>query len=152
MRYRFVDEIVSLASDPPRIEVAKTFDPGDDALSGPAGPDQVPSSLLLELLAMSGGQLLFRHLGRDRLPLLLKVEDLRFGGCARPGRRLTATAALEGEADAAGGHTMARTSASVADEDGQPIAAGRFFYLCVKLPDGVEPGDLAVAIPGEGPR
>src|SRR5438034_1818805 len=149
MRYRFIDEIVSLALDPPRIEVAKTFDAADDALSGPAGRDRVPPSLILELLAMSGGQLLFRHLGRERLPLLLKVEDLQFGACARPGERLAVTATLQGEAAAAEG-TLARTSAEVVDRGGAMIASGRFFYLCVRLPDGIDPGDLAPAAPGEG--
>src|SRR5438445_12531319 len=43
MRYRFADEIVSLALDgAPRIEVTKRFDPGDDVFSGPQGPERVP--------------------------------------------------------------------------------------------------------------
>jgi hypothetical protein len=39
MRYRFVDRVVSLElGDSPRIEVVKTFDFADDALTGPEGP------------------------------------------------------------------------------------------------------------------
>ncbi len=45
MRYRFVDEILSLALDGiPRIEVAKSFGPGDDVFSGPQGPERVPEA------------------------------------------------------------------------------------------------------------
>jgi len=67
MRYRFIDKITSLTLDgDPRIEVAKTFDAGDDAFSGPSGQARVPESLLLELMAMTGGHLVFRHLGENR--------------------------------------------------------------------------------------
>jgi hypothetical protein len=39
MRYRFVDETVSLALDgAPRIEVATRFDPDDDVFGGPEVP------------------------------------------------------------------------------------------------------------------
>ncbi len=150
MRYRFIDEIVSVVADPPRIEVAKTFAPTDDAFSGPAGPDRVPASLVIELLAMTGGQLLFRHLGRERLPMLLKVEDLRFGAAARPGDRLTARVALQGKA-AAAADTMAQTVGEVLGDRGALVASGRFFYLCVKLPEGSEPGDLVPTAGDEGP-
>jgi hypothetical protein len=37
----------------------------------------------------------------------------------------------------------------VVDGGGALIASGRFFYLCVKLPDGVEAGDLAPALGNE---
>ena len=150
MRYRFIDEIVSVAADPPRIEVAKTFPRTDDAFSGPAGPDRVPVSLVIELLAMTGGQLLYRHLGRERLPLLLKVEDLRFGAAARPGDCLTARMALQGTA-AVAADTMAQTEGEVRGDRGALVASGRFFYLCVRLPDGAQPGDLVPTAAGEGP-
>ena len=76
MRYQFVDEIVSLALDgTPRIEVAKRFDLDDDVCGGPQGPDRVPESMLLELMAMTGGQLIYRHLRGSRLPLLSKCPS-----------------------------------------------------------------------------
>lgn len=148
MRYRFVDEIVALGSEPPRIEVAKTFAPRDDALSGPSGPDRIPPSLVIELLAMTGGQLLYRHLGRERLPLLLKMEDVRFGVAATPGDRLTATAVLQGTA-AAAADTMAQMAGEVRADGGALVVSGRFLYLCVRLPEGAEPGDLAATMAGE---
>ena len=44
MRYRFVDEIVSLALDgAPRIEVAKHFEPGNDVFGGPRGLSAFPT-------------------------------------------------------------------------------------------------------------
>ena len=79
MRHHFVDEIVSLALDgaAPRIEVAKRFDAGDDVFSGPEGPERVLESMLLKLMAMTGGHLVFRHLGERQLPLVLKVPECR---------------------------------------------------------------------------
>src|SRR2546422_6167105 len=63
MRYRFIYKVVSLALDGrPRIEVEKTFHGDDDAFTGPSGPARVPASLLLELMAMTGGHLVFHHL------------------------------------------------------------------------------------------
>src|SRR5438093_545470 len=84
MPYQFVDEIVSLALDGvPRIEVAKRFVAGDDVFSGPHDVDCVPESMLLELMAMTAGHLVFRHLAERRLPLLLKVPECRFGASSR---------------------------------------------------------------------
>ena len=97
MRYRFVDETISLTLDGvPRIEVAKRFDPDDDAFRGPAGSERVPESMLLELMAMTGGQLIARHLGGSRLPMLLKIHECRFDGDGRAGERLRAVAELGG--------------------------------------------------------
>jgi hypothetical protein len=144
MRYRFVDEVLALdLGAQPRIEVAKTFAAGDDALSGPLGTDRVPNSLVLELLAMTGGHLAFHHGGARRLPLLLKVPECRFDGIARPGNRLRAVASLEGTSvlsDAAG---MAEARAEVF-ADGERIAVGRLLYLCVAVP-GVDLGTFIAA-------
>ena len=134
MRYRFVDEVVSLdLGARPRIEVAKTFAAGDDALSGPLGPDRVPNSLLLELLAMTGGHLALRHVGARRLPLLLKVSECRFEGTARPGERLRAIAHLEGTSEVGENAAMAETRAEVL-VGARRVAAGRLLYLCVAVP------------------
>lgn len=72
MRYHFVDEIVSLALDgAPRIEVAKRFDPDDGVFRVPEGPPRVPESMLLELMAMTGGPLIEdRPIARARLMLV----------------------------------------------------------------------------------
>src|SRR4029453_2018615 len=114
MRYRFVDEVLALAlCARPRIEVGKTVAPGDDALSGPLGPYQVPNSLLLELLAMTGGHLAFRHGGARRLPLLVKGRECGFDGAARPGERLRAVATLEGTSTLSDGAGMAEATGEV---------------------------------------
>ena len=135
MRYRFVDEVLTLDLGPrPRIEVAKTFAPGDDAFSGPLGADRVPNSLILELLAMTGGHLAFRHGGSRRLPLLLKVAECRFETIARSGTRLRAVAALEGTSALSDDAGMAETTGEVfAGTD--RVAAGRLLYVCVAVPD-----------------
>jgi len=142
MRYRFADEIVSLALDgAPRIEVAKRFDPGDDVFSGPQGPERVPESMLLELMAMTGGHLLFRHLGERRLPLLLKVPECRFEDAVSAGERLRAVAALCGVSSVADGTSVAETEARVYCES-RPIAEARIMFVCVSVPgvDLVAPG------------
>ena len=145
MRYRFVDDVLSLdLGARPRIEVAKTFAPGDDALSGPLGPDRVPNSLLLELLAMTGGHLAFRHGGARRLPLLLKVPECRFEAAARPGQRLRVVACLEGTSALSEDAGMAEASAEVFAGETR-VAAGRLLYLCVAVP-GV---DLAAFAKGD---
>jgi hypothetical protein len=135
MRYRFIDEVLSLdLGASPRIEVTKTFVHGDDAFSGPLGSDRVPNSLLLELLAMTGGQLAFRHGGARRLPLLLKVPDCRFEAPARPGVRLRAVAALEGTSRLSDDAGMAETRGEIFAGD-ERVAAARLLYLCVAVHD-----------------
>ncbi len=134
MRYRFIDEISSLTLDgAPRIEVAKTFDPRDDAFSGPAGAGRVPESLLLELMAMTGGHLVFRHLGGSRLPLLLKVPECRFEGVASPGVRLRAVAELGGASAVADGADVVEAATEVWSGD-ERVAVGTLLYLCVNVP------------------
>ena len=134
MRYRFVDEVLTLdLGARPRIEVAKTFVPGDDAFSGPLGPTRVPNALVLELLAMTGGHLAFRHGGARRLPMLLKVPECRFEREAHAGERLRAVASLEGTSTVSEDAGMAEVSAEVFAGDAR-VAAGRLLYLCVAVP------------------
>jgi hypothetical protein len=142
MRYRFIDEIVSLElGAAPRIEIAKTFARGDDGLSGPLGHDRVPNGLVLELLAMTGGQLAFRHGGTRRLPLLLKIAECRFEEAVRPGQLLRAIAYLEGTSTVseAAGMAEARVEAFAGPAR---VAAGRLLYLCVAVP-GVDLSAMA---------
>ncbi len=134
MRYRFVDEILSLALDGiPRIEVAKSFGPGDDVFSGPQGPERVPESMLLELMAMTGGHLVFRHLGGGGLPLLLKVPDCRFEASASAGERLRAVAVLSGVSSMGDGTSVVETETRIYLETRQ-IAHARIMFVCVSVP------------------
>jgi len=141
MRYRFIDRVVSLElGDPAHIEVVKAFSAGDDALSGPAGPRRVPNSMILELLAMTGGHLVFRRFNATRLPLLLKVPEARFECSVRPGDALAARATLIGVSDVAADAAVAEARGEVL-QGATLVAAGRLLYLCVRVP-GI---DLAVA-------
>jgi len=133
MRYRFIDEVTALSLDgTPRIEVTKTFDANDDAFTGPGGSARVPESLLLELMAMTGGHLIFQHLGERRLPLLLKVPECRFDGVARPGARLRAVAALRGASAVAEGAEVVEAETEVY-AGSECVAAGTLMYLCVAV-------------------
>jgi len=137
MRYRFIDEIVSLALDgTPRIEVAKRFDPDEDVFGGPQGPARVPDSMLLELMAMTGGHLIYRYLGGSRLPLLLKVPECRFDGVASAGDRLRALATLRGLTPVADGTSVGEADAEVYVES-TSIARARLLFVCVEMPDVV---------------
>ena len=133
MRYRFVDEIVSLALDgTARIEVIKRFEPDDDVFSGPRESRRVPESILLELMAMTGGQLIVRRLGQGRLPLLLKVPECRFHDDASAGERLRAVASLGGLSSVADGTSVAETDTAVY-VDAQPIARAKLLFACVEV-------------------
>jgi len=137
MTYQFVDEIVSLALDGvPRIEVAKRFVAGDDVFSGPHDPDRVPESMLLELMAMTGGHLVFRHLAKRQLPLLLKVPECRFDGTAAAGQRLRAVAALRGVSAVADGTSIAEADAQVFHE-AEELAHARLMFVCVRMPESL---------------
>jgi hypothetical protein len=147
MRYRFVDEVLSLelGGPRPRITVVKTFPAGDDAFSGPLGVARVPNSLLLELLAMTGGHLAFRHGGGRQVPLLLKVPECRFEGVARAGERLRAVGCLEGVSALGADAGLAEASVE-AFAGAARVATARLLYLCV----AVSSVDLAAFAPSPG--
>ena len=97
---------------------------------GPLGPARVPNSMVLELLAMTGGHLAFRHLGARRLPLLLKVPECRFEGVgASAGDRLRAVATLAGSRPVSDGTSVAETESEVFASD-TPIATGDAHCSC----------------------
>jgi hypothetical protein len=134
MRYRFIDKVVALALDGlPRIEVEKTFHGADDVFSGPSGPGRVPDSMVLELMAMTGGRLVFHHLGGSRLPLLLKVVECRFEGGAGPDVALRAVAELSGVSAMRDDASVAKTSTAVYAGE-ERLAGGTLLYVCVSVP------------------
>jgi len=135
MGYRFVDKVIALALDgQPRIEVEKTFHVDDDVFTGPSGPGRVPDSMVLELMAMTGGHLVFHHLGGSRLPLLLKVPECRFEGAAGPGIALRAVALLEGVSAIGDDASLAEASVAILAGE-ERLASGTLLYLCVRVPD-----------------
>jgi hypothetical protein len=90
--------------------------------------------MLLELMAMTGGQLIFRHLGQGRLPLLLKVPECCFDGAASAGERLRAVATLRGLTSVADGTSVAETETEVYVETMQ-IARARLMFVCLEVPE-----------------
>ena len=134
MRYRFIDEVLALElAAPLRIEVEKTFAVGDDAFSGPLGPERIPNSLILELLATTGGYLLFRHLGAGRLPLLLKVPECVFERTGSAGDRLRAVAEVRGVSTISEQAVMAEAGGEVF-RGAERLASARLLYVCVPVP------------------
>jgi hypothetical protein len=133
MRYLGVDEVLALQRDPaPSLRAARTFPPEEPALAGPAGPDEVPTGLLLEFMVTAGGALVAHCLGDGRLPLLLQAEDCEFRRRCRRGERLVASARLEA-APAGRDAPVARASVEVC-LGGSRVAGGRFLYLAVHGP------------------
>lgn len=138
MRYCFVDRIVAFEREPtPRITTAKTFLPTDDCFTGLL-PDAVPVSLVVETLAMAGGHLIVRAVARDRLPLLLKIEDATVTDAVRPGETVVATVTLRGTTgpDAPALVAQADGEASVC---GRPVLRCRLLYACVRVPGLLSP-------------
>jgi hypothetical protein len=132
-RYQFIDEVVALELRPrPQIEVRKTFLP-DDIGPGLSDPSRVPPSLLLELMAMTGGRLLFHHLWESRLPLLMKVPDCRFERVARIGSLLHSRAELQGISAVTDDAIMAEANTEVFVGT-ERIVWGRLLYYCVTVP------------------
>jgi 3-hydroxymyristoyl/3-hydroxydecanoyl-(acyl carrier protein) dehydratase len=97
--------------------------------------------MLLELMSMTAGHLVFRHLGGGRLPLVLKVPECRFDGAVAPGDPLRAHAALRGVSPVADGTSVAETDAQVYRAT-EGVAHARIMFVCVSVPglDGVALG------------
>jgi hypothetical protein len=80
-------------------------------------------------------EIVFRHLGRSRLPLLLKVPDCRVEGVADAGDRLRSVATLRGLSAVADGTSVAETESEVYVER-TPIARATLMFVCVEPPAG----------------
>lgn len=133
MRYRFIDRVVAFhAGPPPTLAIEKTFLAEDDCFSGPV-PGFVPTSLLIETLAMAGGHLIARAFGSDRLPLLLKIEDATVTDCVAPGETVIATVSLRGRSDVGEPAAVAQAEGQ-ASVSGRPLLRCRFLYACVRIP------------------
>lgn len=133
MRYQFVDRVLVFdAARGPTMTVAKMFPATDDCFSGPV-PDAVPVSLLVETVAMAGGHLIIRATAGDRLPLLLKLEDVIVSGRVRPGDTVTATVRLRGRTEDAGVAAAVGAEGELA-VSGRCVVRCRLLYACVRVP------------------
>lgn len=140
MRYQFIDRVVAFdAGPPPAMTIEKTFQPEDDCFSGPV-PGVVPTSLVIETVAMAGGHLIVRALAPDRLPLLVKIEDAIVTDRVAPGETVVATVSLRGSAGAGEPATVAQAYGE-ASVSGRPLLRCRFLYACVRVP-GLDPREV----------
>src|SRR5262249_52924524 len=85
--------------------------------------------MLLELMAMTAGQLIVRRV-EGRLPLLLKVPECRFEGAATAGEQLRAVAELAAVTPIADGPAVAETETAVY-AGSRAIARARLMFACV---------------------
>lgn len=133
MNFRFLDRVVSFDSEEPgRIITVKTFSRTEDYLEGPFhSPSRIPSSLVLETIAASGGRLI-EAVSQDRVfGIMLRVEEARFLSPVTPGDQMIVRSELLGMQDQTGesiGLARTRGEALVGD---QPVAQARIVFLCV---------------------
>lgn len=138
MTFRFVDEVLSVEPGEYGKIVTLTVIPASAPyLTGPFRPAGVPSSIVLESLAQSAGQLILATYPR-RGVLLLKVEEVQFLRPLRGGERLTVRSELlgfHGDPETTG---VARALGE-ASVDGTPVAESRLLFFVVRV-DGLSVG------------
>ncbi|MCZ6625983.1 MAG: hypothetical protein O7B35_17425 [Deltaproteobacteria bacterium] len=135
MKFRFLDEVVSFDRDGSgSIVTSKTFSQTEDYLEGPFHPpSRIPSSLVLETMAASGGRLIEIVSQDNAFGILLRVEEARFFSPVGPGDQVLVRSELLGIQDQRGELIgLARTQSQAFVED-KPVAEACIVFLCVPV-------------------
>ena len=135
MKFRFLDGVVSSISDgSDKIVTQVTFPQREDYLETPFHrPSQVPSSIVLEAMAASGGRLIELVSGNRVVGLMVKVDGASFIGSVCGGEQMLVDSELLGMQDKDGmkvGLARTRSRAFVAD---RAVAEARIAYLCLPV-------------------
>ncbi len=133
MKFRFLDEVVSFDQDGSgKIVTVKTFSRTEDYLEGPFHPpSRIPSSLVLETIAASGGRLIEVVSQDNAFGILLRVEEAHFFSPVGPGDQVLVRSELLGIQDQRGQSIgLARTQGQAFVED-KPVAEACIVFLCV---------------------
>ncbi|MFQ5903554.1 MAG: hypothetical protein ACE5JO_07685 [Candidatus Binatia bacterium] len=133
MKFRFLDRVVSCDLEGPgRIVTLKTFSRTEDYLEGPFhSPSRIPSSLVLETMAASGGRLIEVVSQDNAFGLVLRVEDARFLSPVAPGDQVLVRSELLGMQDQRGESIALARTQGQASVEGKPVAEARIVFLCV---------------------
>ena len=133
MKFRFLDRVVSFDPEgPERIVTLKTFSRTEDYLEGPFhSPLRIPSSLVLETMAASGGRLIEVVSQDNAFGIMLRVEEARFFSPVAPGDQMLVRSELLGMQDQRGESiALARTKSQASVKD-KTVAEARIVFLCV---------------------
>jgi len=133
MKFRFLDGVVSSSLDgQEKVVTHVTFPQGEDYLTGPFhNSAQVPSTIVLEAMAASGGRLIELVSDNKAVGLMIKVDEASFIAPVRGGQRMLVHSELLGMQHRDGQKLgLARTlsQAFVAD---RPVAEARIAFLCL---------------------
>ncbi|MBI2989157.1 MAG: hypothetical protein HYY45_20540 [Deltaproteobacteria bacterium] len=135
MKFRFLDGVISSTTEGnEKIVTHVTFPESEDYLASPFHePSQVPSTIVLEAMAASGGRLIEIVSQSRAVALMVKIDEARFAARVRAGQRMLVHSELVGMQDKDGlkvGLARTRNQAFVAD---QPVAEARIAFLCLPV-------------------
>ena len=135
MKFRFLDGVISSTTEGnEKIVTHVTFPESEDYLASPFHePSQVPSTIVLEAMAASGGHLIEIVSQSRAVALMIKIDEARFAARVCAGQRMLVHSELVGMQDKDGlkvGLARTRSQAFVAD---QPVAEARIAFLCLPV-------------------
>ena len=135
MKFRFLDGVVSSSFDgQEKIITHVTFPQSEDYLATPFHRTaQVPSTIVLEAMAASGGRLIELVSENRVVGLMIKVDEASFIAPVCGGERMLVHSELLGMQHRDGlkvGLARARSQAFVGD---RPVAEARIAFLCLPV-------------------
>ena len=135
MKFRFFDGVISSSLEGEgKVVTHVTFPQSEDYLATPFHEAaQVPSTIVLEAVAASGGRLIELVSGSRAIGLMIKVDEARFIAPVCAGERMLVHSELLGMQCRDGskvGLARTRSQAFVAD---RPVAEARIAFLCVPM-------------------
>lgn len=135
MKFRFLDGVVSSSPDGEgKVVTHVTFPQSEDYLATPFHKAaQVPSTIVLEAMAASGGRLIELVSKNRAVGLMIKVDEASFIAPVCAGERMLIHSELLGMQDRNGlkvGLARTRSQAFVAD---RTVAEARIAFLCLPM-------------------
>lgn len=135
MKFRFLDGVVSSGLNGQETVITHvTFPESEDYLATPFHRAlQVPSTIVLEAMAASGGRLIELVSGNRAVGLMIKVDEASFIAPVCGGQRMLVHSELLGMQHRDGlrlGLARTRSKAFVAD---RPVAEARIAFLCLPV-------------------
>jgi len=135
MKFKFLDRLISAnLGGQASVLTDVTFSRSEDYLESPFHePLKVPSSIILEAMAASGGRLIEVVSDHKVVGLMVKVDEASFMGSVSAGDTMVVHSELLGMQDRNGvkvGLARTRSQALVADK---AVAEARIAFLCLPL-------------------
>lgn len=133
MRFKFLDGVVSSdLEDPGKIVTEVTFPKVEDYLATPFHElSKVPSTIVLEAMAASGGKLIELASCHKVVGLMVKVDEANFAAPVSAGDTLYVHSELLGMQDRNGDKVGLARTRSRALIMGRAVAEARIAFLCL---------------------